>query len=290
MIVSLGKDKDNQDKVAVRIATAMTARFVDIVSPNDESGKYEISVGLAPSAPEVAELRQLVSTAIQKKFPAWQGQVPPGGNDPLANMWDHTKYAEMQGLLKIKATSGFMPVVIDQNNCPLDPSVLVNYLYPGCKVELVVTAWAFDNKAKGAALSVEVIKVVDNTCPRIGGGGGVSMDAVANIFGGGAQMQPAMQAPVQQPAMQAPVQQPAASLAQPAASLASPAPSLSQPAAAPQRVYEHTDPQFTKAQWLQAHPTLTDEQLVAAGKGRWVEQPVIQPAHDFLQQPGLTNA
>lgn len=117
--------------------------------------------------------------------------------------------------------------------------------------------------------------------------GGVAPSAAAPT--GGA-MPSAMQAPVQQPAMQAPVQQPAASLAQPAASLASPAPSLSQPAAAPQRVYEHTDTQFTKAQWLQANPSITDEQLVAAGKGRWVEQPVIQPAHDFLQQPGLTQA
>ncbi|WGH28559.1 hypothetical protein 13VV501A_gene0063 [Vibrio phage 13VV501A] len=133
--------------------------------------------------------------------------------------------------------------------------------------------------------------------------GGVAPSAAAPT--GGAMpsaQQPAMaapaqmQAPVQQPAMtapaamQAPVQQPAASLAQPAASLASPAPSLSQPAAAPQRVYEHTDTQFTKEQWVASNPSITDEQLVAAGKGRWVEQPVIQPAHDFLQQPGLTQA
>ena len=299
MLVSIGKDKNGNDKMAVRIATPMTSRFVDILEVNQESGKYEISTGLQPSAPEVAELKQLVQMAVNTRYPAWGGQIPAGGNDPTANMWDSAKYPEMQGLLKIKGTSGYTPVVIDQNNTPLDPSVWSTYLYQGCIVELVVTAWAFDNKSKGAAFSVEVIKVVDNTAPRIGGGGGMSSDTVAGIFGA-----PMGQAPVTPTANPAPV------TPQASAPVATPPP-VAAPVT-PVKVYVHTDPAITKEQYQAHDAAWTEDLLVAQGKGRWEEQtpvaapvaapvvpavpavpgvpagaPGVQPYPDFLDQPGV---
>lgn len=72
----------------------------------------------------------------------------------------------------------------------------------------------------------------------------------------------------------------------------------------PVKVYVHTDPAITKEQYQAHSEAWTEEMLVSQGKGRWEEQapvaaPVsapaapaaptgVQPAHDFLQQPGVT--
>ena len=74
---------------------------------------------------------------------------------------------------------------------------------------------------------------------------------------------------------------------------------------APVKVYVHTDPAVTKEQYQAHDAAWTEDMLVSQGKGRWEEQaapalvsapvsaPVaaaptgVQPAHDFLQQPGV---
>ncbi|AUR87813.1 hypothetical protein NVP1104O_63 [Vibrio phage 1.104.O._10N.286.49.A12] len=82
-----------------------------------------------------------------------------------------------------------------------------------------------------------------------------------------------------------------------------PAPVTPPPVAAPVtpvKVYVHTDPTITKEQYQAHDAAWTEDLLVAQGKGRWEEQtpvapaapsapsaPGVQPAHDFLQQPGV---
>lgn len=73
----------------------------------------------------------------------------------------------------------------------------------------------------------------------------------------------------------------------------------------PVKVYVHTDPAITKEQYQAHDAAWTEDLLVAQGKGRWEEQtpvaapaapaapsapsaPGVTPAHDFLQQPGVT--
>jgi len=74
---------------------------------------------------------------------------------------------------------------------------------------------------------------------------------------------------------------------------------------APVKVYVHTDPTITKEQYQAHDAAWTEDMLVSQGKGRWEEQaapapvaapvsaPVaaaptgVQPAHDFLSQPGV---
>ena len=118
--------------------------------------------------------------------------------------------------------------------------------------------------------------------------GGAPMGQAAAPVGGapmGQAAAPVGGAPVSQPAVPAPVSQPAAPVT-------------------PVKVYVHTDPNVTKEQYQAHDAAWTEEMLVSQGKGRWEEQapaaaPVsapatpaaptgVQPAHDFLQQPGVT--
>ncbi|AUR98497.1 hypothetical protein NVP1251O_66 [Vibrio phage 1.251.O._10N.261.55.E5] len=138
-----------------------------------------------------------------------------------------------------------------------------------------------------------------------GEGGFNAANAFAGIQGG---MAPQAAAPVGGvPMGQAPVT--------PAANPAPVTPQASAPVATPPpvaapvtpvtsvKVYVHTDPAITKEQY-QAHDVAwTEDLLVSQGKGRWEEQtpvapvtpaapsapttPGVQPAHDFLQQPGV---
>ncbi len=120
--------------------------------------------------------------------------------------------------------------------------------------------------------------------------GGMAPQAGAPV-GGQLMGQPA--APVTPAANPAPVT-PAA-----AAPVATPPP-VAAPVT-PVKVYVHTDPAITKEQYQAHDAAWTEDLLVAQGKGRWEEQtpvapatpaapatPSVQPAHDFLNQPGVT--
>ena len=140
----------------------------------------------------------------------------------------------------------------------------------------------------------------------VGEGGFNAASAFAGIQGG---MAPQAAAPVggapmgqaSAPVGGAPMGQAAAPVANPAAPQAV-APQAVSPApvapVTPVKVYVHTDPTVTKEQYQAHDAAWTEEMLVSQGKGRWEEQapvaaPVsaptgVQPAHDFLQQPGVT--
>lgn len=143
----------------------------------------------------------------------------------------------------------------------------------------------------------------------VGEGGFNAASAFAGIQGGMAPQAaaPVGGAPVANPA--APVANPAAPVAQPAAPVGQPTAPVANPAApvapvTPVKVYVHTDPTVTKEQYQAHDAAWTEEMLVSQGKGRWEEQAPaaalvstpaapaaptgVQPAHDFLQQPGVT--
>lgn len=129
-----------------------------------------------------------------------------------------------------------------------------------------------------------------------GEGGFNAANAFAGIQGG---MAPQAAAPVGGvPMGQAPV------TPQASAPVATPPP-VAAPVT-PVKVYVHTDPAITKEQYQAHDAAWTEDLLVAQGKGRWEEQtpvaapvtapeapsapsaPGVQPAHDFLNQPGVT--
>ncbi|AUR88827.1 hypothetical protein NVP1118B_67 [Vibrio phage 1.118.B._10N.261.49.F6] len=141
----------------------------------------------------------------------------------------------------------------------------------------------------------------------VGEGGFNATSAFAGIQGG---MAPQAAAPVGG----VPMGQPAAPVT-PAANPTPVTPQASAPIATPPpvaapvtpvKVYVHTDPAITKEQYQAHDAAWTEDLLVAQGKGRWEEQspaaaapvtpaapsapgvPGVQPAHDFLSQPGVT--
>lgn len=134
----------------------------------------------------------------------------------------------------------------------------------------------------------------------VGEGGFNATSAFAGIQGG---MAPQAAAPVggQPMGAAAPAANPAPVTPQAAAPIATPPP-VATPVT-PVKVYVHTDPAITKEQYQAHDAAWTEDLLVAQGKGRWEEQtpvaapvaapatpsaPGVQPAHDFLSQPGVT--
>ncbi|CAH9012763.1 conserved hypothetical protein [Vibrio phage 141O35-1] len=135
----------------------------------------------------------------------------------------------------------------------------------------------------------------------VGEGGFNAASAFAGIQGGTA---PQAAAPVGGAPMgaAAPAANPAPVTPQVAAPVATPPP-VAAPVT-PVKVYVHTDPAITKEQYQAHDAAWTEDLLVAQGKGRWEEQtpatpaapsapaapaaPGVQPAHDFLNQPGVT--
>ncbi|CAM0106910.1 Gp2.5-like ssDNA binding protein and ssDNA anneal ing protein [Vibrio phage 234P10] len=142
----------------------------------------------------------------------------------------------------------------------------------------------------------------------VGEGGFNATSAFAGIQGG---MAPQAAAPVGG----VPMGQPAAPVTPQAANPAPVTPQASAPTATPPpvaapvtpvKVYVHTDPAITKEQYQAHDAAWTEDLLVTQGKGRWEEQapvaapvaapvtpaapsaPGVQPAHDFLNQPGVT--
>ena len=134
-------------------------------------------------------------------------------------------------------------------------------------------------------------KTVNATSAFAGIQGGMAPQAAAPV-GGVPMGQPA--APVTPAANPAPV------TPQASAPIATPPP-VAAPVT-PVKVYVHTDPAITKEQYQAHDAAWTEDLLVAQGKGRWEEQaapapttpsapvtPGVQPAHDFLNQPGVTT-
>ncbi|AUR82376.1 hypothetical protein NVP1023O_67 [Vibrio phage 1.023.O._10N.222.51.B4] len=141
----------------------------------------------------------------------------------------------------------------------------------------------------------------------VGEGGFNAASAFAGIQGG---MAPQAGAPVggvpmgQPAAPVTPAANPVPVTPQAAAPIATPPP-VAAPVT-PVKVYVHTDPAITKEQYQAHDAAWTEDLLVAQGKGRWEEQtpvaapvaapvtpaapsaPGVQPAHDFLSQPGVT--
>lgn len=135
-----------------------------------------------------------------------------------------------------------------------------------------------------------------------GEGGFNAANAFAGIQGG---MAPQAAAPVGGVPMgqaAAPTTNPTPVTPQASAPVATPPP-VAAPVT-PVKVYVHTDPAITKEQYQAHDAAWTEDLLVAQGKGRWEEQtpvaapaapaapsapsaPGVQPAHDFLQQPGV---
>lgn len=150
---------------------------------NEKSGEsfqqYNLSIALPVNAPEVAELEQL----LQKELASgeFKGKFPAGGHWGIKPIDDGPLLPLLPGHVTVKGVS-YSPVqVFDANRNQLDPMVYSPQLYPGAKVQVILTARSYNNVSKGIGFWLGGIKIVDAKAPRLPVGGGV--DAAA-AFGG----------------------------------------------------------------------------------------------------------
>lgn len=152
----------------------------------DGSFKYSVKVAIPEMAPEKGELEQLATRTLNES--EFKGHFPAGGSWPLIPV-DMVKLAadahRLQGHISFNAKSSFVPDVFDMNGNPLDATAYGKMLYPGAMVQVLVGAYAFNNKSKGIAFNLEGIKLIDASTPQLSVGGGMAASEKANIMGGG---------------------------------------------------------------------------------------------------------
>ena len=127
---------------------------------------HKIKVAMLPGSPEIAELTQLATTALQdSKF---NGQLPPNGNWPLSVIAAGMVDPAVEGYTPISAgTQQGAPQVYDANGQELSPMQYGPMLYGGAVVQVLVHAFAYDNINKGVAFGLDGIMIVDAKAPRL---------------------------------------------------------------------------------------------------------------------------
>jgi hypothetical protein len=149
---------------------------------------YNIKVALPQNAAEVTELETLCNTTLQHS--EFKGAMPQGGNWPIASL-DLAKFpadaARLTGMVGVNAKSKYVPQVYDANGQVLQPMQYGQMLYPGAVVRVLVGCYAFNNKSKGLAFSLDGIMIVDAVnAPKLSVGGGMTESEKRNAFFGGA--------------------------------------------------------------------------------------------------------
>jgi hypothetical protein len=173
---------------------------------------YNIKVAIPQTAAEVAELEQLCHTTLQHS--EYKGVMPHGGNWPITNL-DLTKFpadaARLTGMVGLNTKSKYVPTVYDANGQVLQPMQYGQMLYPGAVVRVLVGCYAFNNKSKGLAFSLDGIVIVDAVnAPKLSVGGGMTDSEKRNaFFGAGAPATAPSAAPAMTPPSAAPNVQPA---------------------------------------------------------------------------------
>jgi hypothetical protein len=235
-----------------------------ITQPDKNDGGqlvHSLKLACLPTAPEVAELTQIATAALQADA-KFRGTLPPGGCWPINNCDPQKIEGKLAGHVEFNAkTYRGAPQVFDANGKSLDPMVYGPMLYPGAIVQAVVHAYSFDNMSKGVAFGLDGIKIIDAKAPRLPVGGGIDASAV---FGGAPAFGPpgAAAPPVYQPAP--PVYQPAPA---PVAANVQPHPGFLTPGAAPPPAPPM--PPAPARQMTAAANGVTYEAYIAAG---WTEQ------------------
>jgi len=163
---------------------------------------YSVKIAIPANSVEKTELEQLAQKALTESAD-FKGKLPNGGNWPVMDI-DLTKFqadaARLAGHVAINAKTGHAPKVYDQNGQKLDPMQYGQLLYAGAKVKLLVRAYAFNNKSKGIAYSLEGLQIVDATAPALAVGGGMSESEVAGAFGAAPTAAPSAVTPPPPPA------------------------------------------------------------------------------------------
>lgn len=156
---------------------------------DDGSISHNLKIAIPENAAEKAELEQLATTTLNNS--EFKGVLPVNGNWPLTAI-DVSKLGEsaplMAGRVAIAGkTRRGVPQVFDANGQELNAMQFGQMIYPGAIVELLVHAYAYNNKQKGIGFGLDGIMIVDATAPKLDVGAGMPASQVAAAFGSPAQ-------------------------------------------------------------------------------------------------------
>lgn len=158
--------------------------------------KWSCKIVVHPQQQDLQDFVQLATTELNNS--EFQGQLPPGANwaiSPVQANDAFNKDGRFNGYMCINGgTYQGAPQVFDANGNELQPMAYSTLLYTGCMVDLLLNAYAYNNKQKGIAAGLGGLRVVDATAERLNIGGGID---AGSVFGNQAAQgqQPAMQQP-----------------------------------------------------------------------------------------------
>ena len=170
------------DKVAV--SGRCTVVWNAITAPNkNEDGtvqNWSIKLVCPPNDPDLRDLQAIADQELATGL--WKGKLPVGGRPAIGTARAEEFNDMFPGYAVINPkTWREAPKVYDMNGNVLSPIVYASQLYQGAIVEVMVQAFSYDKKSKGVSFSLDAIRIVDATTPRLNLGGS-SVDTGA-VFG-----------------------------------------------------------------------------------------------------------
>lgn len=150
----------------------------------DDGGfKHNLRLAIPETAPEFAELQGIANKALMES--KWKGALPPNGQMPFAAA-DVAKFGPLVAghqTFSAKTYHG-APQVFDVNGQVMPPQMYSPMLYAGTKVEVLVSAGAYDNKNKGIGFYLNGITIIDATAPKLDVGSGPTAAEVTAMMTG----------------------------------------------------------------------------------------------------------
>ena len=231
---------------------------------NNDQGKmvHSLKVAIRPNAPELAEIEQLATAALQADS-TMKGQLPTGGSWPIKLGTAGEIDPALVGYTPCNTkTYAGAPQVFDINGRQLTAMEYGPLLYAGAIVKVITHAYSFTNIQKGVAFGLDGIQIIDATTPKLSVAAGYD---ATGVFGAAATpgAAPAPGAPLAPPpalgvtppppAPPAGVQPHPGFLAGPSATPPPPAPGLTRTATSPGSYEE-----LQAAGW-------SDQQMIDAG-------------------------
>ena len=127
----------------------------------DATPTFSANLLVVPDSEEHKKLTKMVNEAVKEK---WNGKMPRGFKSPVKN-GDDKEYEGYPGMVYIQAKNKRRPQVVDR-----DRSVLTeedDKLYPGCKVNAVVSCycWEHPTGGKGASFSLDCVQFKEDGEP-----------------------------------------------------------------------------------------------------------------------------
>jgi hypothetical protein len=144
---------------------------------DDGKLKWNVKIAVPPNCPDLALLDQLTRQELASC--PFKGTMPNGGKWPMNRIEPNDYDGNFVGYFAINCSTFRQPVVLNEQNQPMDVMQYGQMLYPGQRVDVLVHAKYYDNKSKGIAARLDGLQIIASAnAPRANiGGAGVNAQA-----------------------------------------------------------------------------------------------------------------